>query len=159
MPRGATMWIHSDASALRAGDYTLTFAPETVFNFASAGELRACAEEIIAVLQRYGIFAKGREYIGKTVGIAGEHLTGGQMADALTRGLGQEVRYNDVPPDVYRSSGVPGAEEIGNMYQFNRDFAHVLCGARNVDLARALNPSLQTFDQWLTLNKSRIPLD
>lgn len=107
----------------------------------------------------YGIFKQGREYIGKTVGIAGEHLTGGQMADALTRALGQEVRYNDVPPDVYRSSGVPGAEEIGNMYQFSRDFEHVICGARNVDLARALNPSLQTFDQWLTLNKSRIPLD
>ena len=107
----------------------------------------------------YGIFKQGREYIGKTVGIAGEHLTGGQMANALTRALGQEVRYNDVPPDVYRSSGVPGAEEIGNMYQFLHDFEHVVCGARNVDLARALNPSLQTFDQWLTLNKSRIPLD
>ena len=107
----------------------------------------------------YGIFKLGREYIGKTVGIAGEHLTGGQMANALTRALGQEVRYNDVPPDVYRSSGVPGAEEIGNMYQFLHDFEHVVCGARNVDLARALNPSLQTFDQWLTLNKSRIPLD
>lgn len=107
----------------------------------------------------FGIFKQGREYIGKTVGIAGEHLTGGQMANALTRALGQEVRYNDVPPDVYRSSGVPGAEEIGNMYQFLHDFEHVVCGARNVDLARALNPSLQTFDQWLTLNKSRIPLD
>ncbi len=61
MPRGATMWIHSDASAPRAGDYTLTFARETVFNFPSAGELRACAEEIIAVLQRYGIPCTVRE--------------------------------------------------------------------------------------------------
>ena len=48
----------------------------------------------------YGIFRKGREYIGKTVGVAGEHLTGAQMATALTEALRQPVRYNDVPPDA-----------------------------------------------------------
>ncbi|HEU5305274.1 MAG TPA: NmrA/HSCARG family protein, partial [Gemmatimonadales bacterium] len=50
-----------------------------------------------------GIFKRGKEFINKTVGIAGEHLTGQEMADALTRALGQEVRYNNVPPEVYRS--------------------------------------------------------
>ena len=107
----------------------------------------------------YGIFKKGREFIGKTVGIAGDHLTGAQMAAALTKALGQEVRYNDVPPEVYRSFGFPGAEDLGNMFQFKRDFERVFCGARNLDVARALNPSLQTFDRWLTQNKSRIPLE
>ena len=33
----------------------------------------------------YGIFKRGREFIGKTVGIAGEHLTGEQMAASLSR--------------------------------------------------------------------------
>ncbi|HLB73264.1 MAG TPA: NmrA/HSCARG family protein [Sedimentisphaerales bacterium] len=107
----------------------------------------------------YGIFKKGREFIGKTVGIAGEHLTGAQMAAALTKALGQEVRYNDVPPEVYRSFGFPGAEDLGNMFQFTRDFEQVYCGARNLDVARALNPSLQTFDRWLAQNKNRIPLE
>jgi uncharacterized protein YbjT (DUF2867 family) len=107
----------------------------------------------------YGIFKKGREFIGKTVGIAGEHLTGAQMAAALTKALGQEVRYNDVPPEVYRSFGFPGAEDLGNMFQFKRDFEQVFCGARNLDVARALDPSLQTFDRWLAHNKSRIPLE
>ncbi|MBZ5538308.1 MAG: NmrA/HSCARG family protein [Acidobacteriia bacterium] len=106
-----------------------------------------------------GIFKKGREFIGKTVGIAGEHLTGGQMAAALTKALGQEVRYNDVSPDVYRSFGFPGADDLGNMFQFKRDFEHVFCGARNLNVARALNPSLQTFEGWLAQNKSRIPLE
>ena len=105
-----------------------------------------------------GIFEKGKEYIGRTVGIAGEHLTGAQMAAALTRALGQEVRYNDVPPEVYRGFGFPGAEDLGNMFQFKRDFEQVFCGARNLDVARSLNPSLQTFDTWLAQNKSRIPL-
>ena len=36
----------------------------------------------------YSIFKKGPEFIGKTVGIAGEHLTGAQMAAALTRAIG-----------------------------------------------------------------------
>jgi len=107
----------------------------------------------------YGIFKKGREFIGKTVGVAGEHLTGAQMAAALTQALGQEVRYNDVPPEVYRGFGFPGAEDLGNMFQFNRDFEEVFCGPRNPSVARALNPSLQTFDGWLAQNKSRIPLE
>jgi uncharacterized protein YbjT (DUF2867 family) len=107
----------------------------------------------------YGIFKKGRELIGKTVGIAGEHLTGAQMAAALSRALGQEVRHNDVSPEEFRSFGFPGAEDIGNMFQFKRDFNDVFCGARSVEVARDLNPSLQTFDSWLAENKSRIPLE
>jgi uncharacterized protein YbjT (DUF2867 family) len=106
----------------------------------------------------YGIFKKGREFIGKTVGVAGEHLTGAQMAAALTKALGQEVRYNDVPPDVYRGFGFPGADDLGNMFQFKRDFEQVFCGARKLETARSLNPSLQTFDQWLARNAKRIPL-
>jgi uncharacterized protein YbjT (DUF2867 family) len=107
----------------------------------------------------YGVFKKGRDWIGNTVGVAGEHLTGAQMAAALTRALGQSVRYNDVPPDVYRGLGFPGAEDLGNMFQFNRDFEKVFCGARNLDVSRSLNPELQTFDTWLVKNKDRIPIE
>jgi uncharacterized protein YbjT (DUF2867 family) len=106
----------------------------------------------------YGVFKKEREYIRKTVGIAGEHLTGAQMAAALTRAMGQEVRYSAVEPDVYRAFGFPGAEDLGNMFQFKRDFEQYFCGARNLDVARSLNPALQTFEKWLAANASRIPL-
>lgn len=107
----------------------------------------------------YGIFKRGSEFIGKTVGIAGEHLTGVQMAAALTKALGQEVRYNSVTPEMYRSFGFPGAEDLGNMFQFKRDFEQDYCGVRNLNVCRTLNPSLQTFEGWLTQNKSRIPLE
>ena len=107
----------------------------------------------------YGIFKKGKALVGKTVGIAGEHLTGEEMAAALTRALGQEVRYNDVPPEVYRGFGFPGADDLGNMFQFKRDFQEAFCGARPVAGTRELNPALQTFDAWLAANKSRIPLE
>lgn len=107
----------------------------------------------------YAIFRKGGEYIGKTVGIAGDHLTGAQMAAALTRALGVEVRYNEVTPEAYRGFGFPGAEDLGNMFQFKRDFEHIFCGARNLERARAIHPSMQTFDAWLEENKDRIPME
>ena len=107
----------------------------------------------------HGIFVKGREYVGKTVGIAGDQLTGAQMAASLTRALGREVRYNAVPPEVYRSFGFPGADDLGNMFQFKRDFNEAFCGARSLAVARGLYPGLQTFDQWLAVNKGRIPLE
>lgn len=107
----------------------------------------------------YGVFKKGRDYVAKTVGIAGEHLTGAEMAAALTRALGREVRYNDVAPEAYRKFGFPGAEDLGNMFQFNRDFAAAFCAARSLEVSRALNPELQTLEQWLARNKARIPLE
>ena len=106
----------------------------------------------------YGIFKKGREFIGKTVGVAGEHLTGTEMAAALSKALGQQVRYNEVSPEVYRSFGFPGAEDMGNMFQFKRDFEDVYTGARSVEFSRSLNPELQSFERWLSKNASRIPL-
>ncbi len=107
----------------------------------------------------YGIFKRGREFIGRTVGIAGGHLTGAQMAAALTKALGQDVHYNDVPPATYRGFGFPGADDLGNMFQFKRDFEEEYCGVRDLHVARALNPSLQTFEEWLAENSSRIPLE
>lgn len=105
-----------------------------------------------------GIFKKGKEYVGKTIGIAGEHLTGAQMAAAMTKALGQTVKHNAVTPEVYRGFGFPGADDLGNMFQIKQDFNELFCGARNPAVARSLNPSLQTFETWLAKNKQRIPL-
>jgi uncharacterized protein YbjT (DUF2867 family) len=106
-----------------------------------------------------GIFKAKGEFIGKTVGIAGEHLTGAEMARKLSKALGREVRYNDVAPEVYRSFGFPGADDMGNMFQFKRDFNDDFVGARSLEVSRRLNPELQTFDRWLTANAGRIPLE
>ena len=115
----------------------------------AAEDIGACA---------YGIFRQGGDLVGKRVGIAGEHLSGSEMAAAFTRALGEEVRYQDVTPEAYRGLGFPGADDLGNMFQFKRDFEQAFRAARSVDVARGLNPSLQTFDVWLARNKARIPL-
>jgi uncharacterized protein YbjT (DUF2867 family) len=106
-----------------------------------------------------GIFKAKGEFVGKSIGVAGEHLTGAQMAAKLSRALGREVRYNDVPADVYRSFGFPGADDMGNMFQFKRDFNADFVGARSLEVSRRLNPGLQDFDAWLAANGSKIPLE
>jgi uncharacterized protein YbjT (DUF2867 family) len=107
----------------------------------------------------YGIFKRGRELIGKTVGVAGEHLSGAEMAAGLTRALGEKVTYQDVPPEVYRGFGFPGADDLGNMFQFKRDFNDDYRRARSLEFSRSLNPELQTYDQWLSRNASKIPIE
>lgn len=107
----------------------------------------------------FGIFAAGPAFIGKTVGIAGGHLSGAEMAASLTRALGREVRYNAVSPDAYRGFGFPAADELGNMFQINAEFSDRYCAARDLDATRVLNPDLQSFDEWLEENAAKIPLD
>jgi len=106
----------------------------------------------------YGILKGGTANVGRTFGLAGEHLTGAQMAAALTRALGQTVRYNVVTPEQFRAFGFPGAEDMGNMFQFYAEFEDYFTGARPLDVARRLNPELQDFATFLARNASRIPL-
>jgi uncharacterized protein YbjT (DUF2867 family) len=106
----------------------------------------------------YGIFKSGNDFIGKTVGVSGGHLTGKMMADSFTKALGQEVVYNAVPFDVFRSFGFPGADDLGNMFQFKHDFEDYYCGARSVEGTKSLNPSLASLDEWLKENAKKIPL-
>jgi len=107
----------------------------------------------------YGIFKAGEEYLGETVAIAGEHLTGEEMAQALSEVLGEPVRYDAIPFDVYRSLDFPGADDLGNMFQFYHDFEDYFTAAHDVEITREVNPRLKTFRSWLEENKEDIPVD
>lgn len=107
----------------------------------------------------YGIFKRGSDMIGQNVGIAGEHLSGAEMAAAFTDILGKKVIYNEITPDEYRNFGFPGADDLGNMFQLYRDFADAICQKRDIEFSRSLNPELQDFRAWLTKNKDRIPIE
>jgi len=104
----------------------------------------------------YGVFKAGSEYIGKTVGIAGQSLSFQEMSKKLeTIGI-SPVEFNPVDANVFRSFGFPGADEYGNMFQVYRDFEKEVNDLRNVEATRKLNPSLQNFDQWLAKNKAAV---
>ena len=77
----------------------------------------------------------------------------------MASAIGQPVHYNAVTPAVYRAFGFPGAEDLGNMFQFYRDFEPDVNAIRDVARSRSLNPALQSFETWLAANASRIPLE
>lgn len=107
----------------------------------------------------YGIFKAGQPYFGKTVGIMGEALTIEEMGRTISKQLGiGPVLYNAVEPDAYRTWGFPGADEMGNMFQVYRDFEGSMLKNRSVEETRRLNPSLQSFEQWVQNNKAKIPV-
>lgn len=105
-----------------------------------------------------GIFNNPEEYIGKTIGIAGEFLSGHEMAKAMSDYLGVDVTYNNIPAEIYRSFDFPGAADMGNMFQFKRDFNDVFLANRDLEETRKINPQLQDFKTWLNNYGSALPL-
>lgn len=91
-----------------------------------------------------GIFQRCGQFIGHTVGIAGEHLDGTQMATALSGAIGEPVRY------VPRS--------FADRFRYRHACNDTSCTERAVALARELHPGLQSFEEWLAVQSQRIPL-
>jgi len=107
----------------------------------------------------YGVFRRGKSTVGQRIGIAGEILSGPEMAAKFANALGRKVGFNDVPFDVYRGLGFPGAEDLGNMFQYQAILGDEFTRSRDVALSRSLNPGLLSFDAWLASNKGSIPLE
>ena len=115
----------------------------------AAGDIGGCA---------FGIFKAGTATVGQRIGVAGESLTGEDVAAKMSNALGRPVHFVDVPFDTYRGLGFPGAEDLGNMFQFQQILGDEFQGYRDAVKSRALNPSLQDFDTWLARNAASIPI-
>jgi uncharacterized protein YbjT (DUF2867 family) len=100
----------------------------------------------------FAILAAGDEYIGRTVSLAGDHLTAAEYASAIGDAIGEPVRFQSVPYDVFRGFDMPGAEEMGNMFQYYGDFDEEFTGARDLEALRRLNPELKDFATWAREN-------
>ncbi|GAA4709175.1 Uncharacterized conserved protein YbjT, contains NAD(P)-binding and DUF2867 domains [Promicromonospora umidemergens] len=107
----------------------------------------------------YGIFRAGAKYVGRAVGLAGDRLTGVELAEMFARILGEAVEYRPMTHDQLRSAGFPAADEVGNMYQFYAEAAEYFVGIRDPEAIRAeLNPALASLEDWLIERKDQIPL-
>ncbi|KMS90155.1 MULTISPECIES: NmrA/HSCARG family protein [Streptomyces] len=104
----------------------------------------------------HALLKGGERFVGRTVGLAGDHLTGAQYAEKLGAAIGEPVRFRSVPYDVFRSLDIPAAEEIANMFQYYGDFDREFTGTRDLDRLREINPELRSFDAWLAENASKI---
>lgn len=106
----------------------------------------------------YGIFRRGPQAAGQRFGVAGDVLSGPEYAAAFSRHLGAPVSFYDMPFDKYRALGFPGADDMGNMFEYQAILGEEFNRNRSPDVARSLNPALQSFDVWLGANASRIPI-
>jgi uncharacterized protein YbjT (DUF2867 family) len=106
----------------------------------------------------YGVFRRGSEAAGQRFGIAGEILSGAEMAEKLGRAMGQKINFYDVPFDAFRALGFPGAEDLGNMFEFHKILGDEFLRNRDPKLGRALNPELMSFDAWLASVGSSVPV-
>jgi uncharacterized protein YbjT (DUF2867 family) len=135
--------IHSGMGPQRGADGALVFVlpmGDRPLPGIAAADIGACAA---------GIFRQGESMIGRTLGIAGEHLTGAQMASALSRELKEPVTHVAMSPRDYARLGFPGADDLANMFQFKHDFNDAFCAARPTAESHALNPALLSFEAWL----------
>jgi len=135
--------IHFGMGPQRNAEGQLVFAlpiGSRVLPGIAASDIGACA---------FGVFARGDSMIGQSVGIAGEHLTGDEMAEALGRRLGEPVQYRSIPFAEYAAYGFPGADDLANMFQFKHDFNDAFVARRDIAHARELNPGLLDFAGWL----------
>jgi uncharacterized protein YbjT (DUF2867 family) len=96
------------------------------------------------------------EDIGRTVSIAGEHLTVDQYAAKLTEALGEEVTYRPLTWDQFRALGIPSGVEMANMFQFYAEDSERFTGDRDLAVVRELNPELKSFDDWLGEHKDEL---
>lgn len=83
------------------------------------------------------LFANQGRFQGKTLKIAGESLTGAEIAQKFAEATNQPAEYQDV-------EGI-GVKEIDKQFEFIRDYGLV----RNYDYLRGMHPGLKTFGQWL----------
>jgi hypothetical protein len=99
------------------------------------------------------IFKRDNEFLGTTLSIAGDHLTGEQYAAALSDAYAETVRYQPMTWDEFRAQQFPSAVEMGNMFQYYAENSARFVGDRDLVRAREINPELQSFSDWIGLHR------
>jgi len=109
-------------------------------------------EDVGGVVAR--VFEDRDRFLGQVVGIVGDDIPSAKYAEILTRELGKKITYNYVPREVFAKFGFPGAEDLADMFEFNRLYVP----SRRVDIeqSRALYPAMQSFESWVRNNKEKL---
>lgn len=88
------------------------------------------------------VFADPRTYVGTTLEMAGDSLTGNALAEKISRATGTSITYTRFPPEVL--TAIPMLGKLVKMFDEGRVF-----GAADIPALRRLAPGLLTFDAWL----------
>ena len=86
------------------------------------------------------------------VGVAGDHLYVHDIVSILSETFDEPVEYVNVPPNVYRSFGFPGCEDLGNMFEFKVIHNDSFCRLRDMSIVKSRITPL-SFKEWCNDNK------
>lgn len=100
------------------------------------------------------MFEQPDVYIGKTLKLVGDEMTGDEYASVMTGEVGAPIRYGYIPREEYAALGFPGAEDIADMFEFYR--LHVPSRRAEIEECRSIHPGLQAFPDWLSRNAGRL---
>jgi uncharacterized protein YbjT (DUF2867 family) len=99
------------------------------------------------------VFDSPEEFKGRVVGAVGDDLRPDEYAEVMTRVLGKTVEYNHIDREVFASFGFPGADDLANMFEFNRYY--IPNRENDREESKSLNPGIKTFEVWLLENKEQ----
>ena len=102
------------------------------------------------------ILRRPADTIGTTVPAVSDTLTGAQMADAFSTVLGETVAYRPMTPAQFRGFGFPGADELGNMFQYYAEFPDSYSGRRDLEAAHSFNPEFSSLTGFLAAHREQI---
>ncbi|MFE9117261.1 NmrA/HSCARG family protein [Streptomyces sp. NPDC007172] len=112
---------------------TLALAPDTTLQMIATEDIGHFAAEA---------FEHPETYLGRRIEIAGDELTGPQMAEVFQRVCGHPVRFRSQPPAELRALSEEAATMFGwfDTHGFQADLPAL----------RALHPGLITLETWAT---------
>lgn len=93
------------------------------------------------------------EFKSKILPVAGDILTGDQIASTLSKYLApNKFMYGNVSLEKFASFKFPGVEDITNMFEYYQTGKVV----RDIENTKKLNKNVVTFAEWIDKNKEEI---
>jgi uncharacterized protein YbjT (DUF2867 family) len=128
-------WLGARAH-IEQGTLALPLPPETRLQMVAVDDIGAFAAMA---------FDNPGKWQGQAIDLAGDELSMSEIAEALGRACGREVRYVTMPWDEFEQRA---GREMAIMYRWFQDVGY------HVDIAslRAQSPDLMTFEHWLRTN-------
>lgn len=102
------------------------------------------------------MFEQTERFVGETVGIQTQALTLSEMSEIIAEEISVKVNYIPIDADSFRAFPFDGAEEIGNNFQYFRDFNEDFLALRSAELMHELNPAAQSFREYVKANQTTI---
>lgn len=97
------------------------------------------------------IFDNPEQWMKKSLGVAGDSLTGFQIADTFAKCTNKKAKFENISVDDYKKMDIPNADKLASMFQFYCEFAGKL---KDIKQSRELYPQMKTFEDWLKIHSS-----